>query len=92
MLKQNKEWIKSLVSKKDNSSKCEVNVRIDGQIAQLRERLAALSDKDLLSARQEADLYLEQLLAGLDLSRTIVHVDMDMFYAAIEMRDNPELR
>ena len=27
-----------------------------------------------------------------DLSRTIVHVDMDMFYAAVEMRDNPALR
>ena len=27
-----------------------------------------------------------------DLSRTIVHVDMDMFYAAVEIRDNPALR
>ena len=26
-----------------------------------------------------------------DLTRTIVHVDMDMFYAAVEMRDNPAL-
>ena len=30
--------------------------------------------------------------AGRDLSRSIVHVDMDMFYAAVEMRDNPELK
>lgn len=27
-----------------------------------------------------------------DLSNTIVHVDMDAFYAAVEMRDNPELK
>lgn len=27
-----------------------------------------------------------------DLSCTIVHIDMDAFYAAVEMRDNPELR
>lgn len=27
-----------------------------------------------------------------DLSSTIVHIDMDAFYAAVEMRDNPELK
>jgi DNA polymerase kappa len=27
-----------------------------------------------------------------DLSRTMVHVDMDAFYAAVEMRDCPELK
>ncbi len=27
-----------------------------------------------------------------DLSRTVVHVDMDAFYAAVEMRDKPDLR
>ena len=27
----------------------------------------------------------------IDVTRTWCHVDMDMFYAAIEIRDNPEL-
>ncbi|RXG67664.1 Tyrosine-protein phosphatase non-receptor type 12 [Armadillidium vulgare] len=27
-----------------------------------------------------------------DLTKTIVHIDMDMFYAAVEMRDDPTLR
>ena len=32
------------------------------------------------------------LEASRDLTRTIVHLDMDMFYAAVEMRDDPTLR
>lgn len=35
---------------------------------------------------------MRELEAERDLSHTIVHVDMDMFYAAVEMRDNPTLR
>lgn len=27
-----------------------------------------------------------------DVSRKIVHIDMDAFYASVEQRDNPELR
>ena len=27
-----------------------------------------------------------------DLTRTIMHIDMDAFYAAVEMRDKPELK
>ena len=35
---------------------------------------------------------LRELEAERDLSHSIVHVDMDMFYAAVEMRDQPELK
>ena len=27
-----------------------------------------------------------------DLSRKIIHIDMDAFFAAVEIRDNPKLR
>lgn len=40
----------------------------------------------------KADLLLEEFDRLRDLSRTIVHVDMDAFYAAVEMRDNSALR
>ena len=35
---------------------------------------------------------LQELRDSRDLSRSIVHVDMDAFYAAVEMKDNPSLR
>ena len=35
---------------------------------------------------------LQELELTRDLSRSIVHIDMDMFYAAVEMRDDPSLK
>lgn len=38
------------------------------------------------------DQYAAKLERTRDLSRTLVHVDMDAFYAAVEMRDAPHLK
>ena len=40
---------------------------------------------------EQADKLLAQLEAERDLSRVIVHLDMDAFFASVEIRDNPEL-
>lgn len=38
------------------------------------------------------DKLVVELEENRNLSSTIVHIDMDAFYAAVEMRDNPELK
>lgn len=40
----------------------------------------------------QVDRMATELERSRDLSRVIVHVDMDAFYAAVEMRDCPELK
>lgn len=40
----------------------------------------------------QMDRLAKQLEETRDLSRTVVHIDMDAFYAAVEMRDDPALR
>ncbi|KAG7395257.1 hypothetical protein PHYBOEH_004003 [Phytophthora boehmeriae] len=68
------------------------NEKVDQQVAAMREKLAMLTNAQQLRLQQEADARVAQLEATRDLSRTVVVVDMDMFYAAVEMRDNPKLR
>ena len=41
---------------------------------------------------RQMDALAAQLEQSRDLTRFVVHVDMDAFYAAVEMRDRPELR
>jgi len=41
--------------------------------------------------KHEVKRKIEEIKTELDLSRTWIHVDMDAFYAAVEMRDNPLL-
>ncbi|XP_006873368.1 PREDICTED: DNA polymerase kappa [Chrysochloris asiatica] len=40
----------------------------------------------------KVDRFAMELEQSRDLNNTIVHIDMDAFYAAVEMRDNPELK
>ncbi|CAI5736658.1 unnamed protein product [Peronospora destructor] len=68
------------------------NEKVEQRVAAMREKLVCLTSGQLQRLKREANARMAQMEATRDLSRTIVVVDMDMFYAAVEMRDNPKLR
>ncbi|TAQ91151.1 hypothetical protein B7494_g507 [Chlorociboria aeruginascens] len=51
-----------------------------------------LEKLDLAHDRRKADEYIVELELSRDLSQTIVHVDCDAFYAAVEELDRPDLK
>lgn len=65
-----------------------LTVKIERILARKRQ----LERIDLASDRRRADEYIEELELSRDLSQTIVHVDCDAFYAAVEELDRPELK
>ncbi|KAM4863341.1 LOW QUALITY PROTEIN: DNA polymerase kappa-like [Urocitellus parryii] len=65
----------------------QVNQRIKNMMQQ-----KAQITSQLRKAQLQVDKFAMELEQGRDLNNTIVHVDMDAFYAAVEMRDNPELK
>ncbi|NXL67316.1 POLK polymerase, partial [Chordeiles acutipennis] len=66
----------------------QVNQRIE-KMMQLKEKITA---QQLLKAQLQVDKLVLELEQSRNLSNMIVHIDMDAFYAAVEMRDNPELK
>ncbi|OTA68668.1 DNA polymerase kappa [Hypoxylon sp. EC38] len=59
------------------------------QILQKKRRLEKL---DLTRELRAADQFITQLEASRDLTQSIVHIDCDAFYAAVEQLDRPELK
>ncbi|XP_028615923.1 DNA polymerase kappa [Grammomys surdaster] len=66
----------------------QVNQRIENMMQQK----AQITNQQLRKAQLQVDRLAMELERNRDLNNTIVHVDMDAFYAAVEMRDNPELK
>ncbi|XP_037087770.1 DNA polymerase kappa-like [Pollicipes pollicipes] len=66
--------------------------KIDERIKHMLELKSTFTPNQIARAELQMDELTAQLELKRDLSRFIVHVDMDAFYAAVEMRDRPELR
>lgn len=68
----------------------------DKTLTQKIERILAkrrqLEGVNLASDLRRADEYIAELELSRDLSQTVVHIDCDAFYAAVEELDRPDLR
>ena len=62
------------------------------KIERILTRKKQLERVDLASDLRRADEYIAELELSRDLSQTIVHIDCDAFYAAVEELDRPELK
>ncbi|KAI0827485.1 DNA polymerase kappa [Hypoxylon sp. FL0890] len=62
------------------------------KINQILEKKHRLEKLDLTRELRAADQFITQLEASRDLTQSIVHIDCDAFYAAVEQLDRPELK
>ena len=67
------------------------HAKAEAVAAELRITEARMSESELASEKRKVQTELEELEKHRDLSRTHCVVDMDMFYAAVEIRDQPSL-
>lgn len=55
-------------------------------------QVSKIEKEDNTQLIQYIDTKIAKLEANRDLSQTFFHIDMDAFYASVEIRDNPKLK
>ncbi|XP_075694575.1 DNA polymerase kappa isoform X2 [Rhinoderma darwinii] len=66
--------------------------QVNQRIERMLQQISLLTSSQKKNAQIQVDKLALELERSRDLSRVIVHVDMDAFYAAVEMKDYPELK
>ncbi|KAJ0067475.1 hypothetical protein NL108_007947, partial [Boleophthalmus pectinirostris] len=66
--------------------------QVNQRIEKMMQQKASITGEQLQMANLKVAKMVTEMEKHRDLSRVIVHVDMDAFYAAVEMRDCPELK
>ena len=65
--------------------------RIDEDIKQMMKRIKQMTEWQRMQCLRESDIRAKNIESSRDLSRIIVHIDLDMFFAAVEIKHRPEL-
>ncbi|CAG2174420.1 unnamed protein product, partial [Oppiella nova] len=65
--------------------------RIDNEIQYMKTRLSRMTEWQRMQCLKEADSAVSRLEAQRSMTRVIVHIDLDMFFAAVETKLRPEL-
>ncbi|XP_017551041.1 DNA polymerase kappa isoform X1 [Pygocentrus nattereri] len=66
--------------------------QVNQRIEKMLRYKAKVTEQQIQKAQGEVEKLTAELERGRELGRVMVHVDMDAFYAAVEMRDCPELK
>ena len=66
--------------------------KIEARVKRMKEELESSTFVERENAKRAIQqMKSEYMLLGKDLSHVIMHVDMDFYFAAVEIRENPEL-
>ncbi|XP_078419755.1 DNA polymerase kappa [Cetorhinus maximus] len=92
-----KEKINKIILEASKGSRFYENERkkeqqVNQRIEKMLQQKAQITEQQLKKRQHQVERLVIELEESRDLSRTIVHIDMDAFYAAVEVKDAPELK